>query len=208
VGLAETLTDAVMEEGLARDIPIVGTVVGLAKTGVQIKDRLFLKKIIVFLAELREIPTNKREEMISRIDKSGKYRIKIGEKLLYILDKCEDHQKAQLIAVLFKAFIEEEIDYSEYLKATKVIENAIFEDLEWFIQHDWEELSIEEAAEYINWGLFEIVPISLKIKEKREMTWTEGAEYEIEGGNLKAGITMIGEKIRKILKEATSTSKT
>jgi hypothetical protein len=207
VSLAESLTDAVMEEGVARDLPIVGMLVSLAKTGVHIKDRLFLKKIIFFLTELKEIPANKRQEMISRIDNSGKHRIKVGEKLLYILEKCEDHQKAQLIALLFKAFIEEKIDYSNFLKATKVIENSIVEDLEWFIQHDWEDISVEEAAEYINWCLFEIALISMKIKEKREMIWAEGAEYEIEGGELKARITFIGIKIREILKETATTNK-
>ena len=47
--------------------------------------------------EIKNISATKRRDMINKIDNSGKFRTKVGEKLLYIIDKCEDHEKSQII---------------------------------------------------------------------------------------------------------------
>ncbi len=181
VGLAETLTDALLEDGILKDIPVISTIVGLGKAGFKIRDRLFLKKIISFISELKEIPINKRNEIITKIDNSKQCRIKIGEKLLYIIDKCDDYEKSQLMGRLFKAFLEEKIDYDCFLRCSVVVDKAMPEDLMWFVNHDWELLNIEKSADYLNWGVFEIKPLGpMRLETK---------------------ITFIGKKLREVLKE-------
>jgi hypothetical protein len=86
ISLAEVFTDSLMENGIAKDIPIIGTVIGLGKTAVGVKESLFLKKVIYFISELSNIEASKRHEMIDKIDRSGKFRIMVGEKLLYIIE--------------------------------------------------------------------------------------------------------------------------
>ncbi|MDZ7740301.1 MAG: hypothetical protein U5Q03_00655 [Bacteroidota bacterium] len=56
VDLAEILVDSMINDGVFKDIPILGSIVGLGKTASTIKDTLFLKKIIHFLTELKGIP--------------------------------------------------------------------------------------------------------------------------------------------------------
>lgn len=51
--------------------------------------------------------TNQRQKMISDIDSSQKYKIQVGEKLLYIIDKCDDYTKSGIVSLIFKAYIEE-----------------------------------------------------------------------------------------------------
>lgn len=109
ISLAEVFTDSLLEDGTAKDIPIIGTVIGLGKTAIGIKESLFLKKVIYFISELKNVSAAKRHSMIEKIDASGKFRTKVGEKLLYIIDKCEDHEKSQIIARLFSAFLLENI---------------------------------------------------------------------------------------------------
>jgi hypothetical protein len=41
ISLAEVLADSLMEDGIAKQIPIIGTVVGLGKTAIGIKESLF-----------------------------------------------------------------------------------------------------------------------------------------------------------------------
>lgn len=202
VDLAETFTDALLQDGILKDIPIIGTLVGLGKTGLKIKDRLFLKKIIYFITELKDIPAEKRESIITKIDESKQYRIKIGEKLLYLIDKSDDHEKSQLVGRLFKAFLEEKIDYDSFLRCSLIVEKAMVEDLEWFIEKDWEKLTIEESGDYINWGVFEITPLSIDLKENRAYQY-EGEErtYEISGGEIKTEITFIGKTLRLALRK-------
>ncbi|MBE7630491.1 hypothetical protein [Tenacibaculum piscium] len=203
VGIAETLTDSILEDGILKDIPVISTIVGLGKVGFKIKDRLFLKKIITFISELNEISIEKRNEIISKIDESKQFRIKIGEKLLYIIDKCDDHEKSQLIGRLFKDFLEEKIDYDSFLRCSVVVDKAMPEDLMWFVNHDWEKLSIEESGDYLNWGIFEISPLSININETFDHSshYEQKSNYEVEGGELRTEITFIGRKLREALKE-------
>lgn len=202
VDLAEIFIDAFQEDGIIKDIPIIGTLIGLGKTGMRIRDRLFLKKIIYFLSELKEISSKEREAIITKIDSSKSYKTKVGEKLIYIIDKCDDHEKSQLIGKLFKAFLEEKIDYDSFLRCSLVIQRAMIDDLEWFVEHDWEKLTIEESADYLNWGVFEITPLSLNLKQKQNYDYREDQEkyYELEGGEIQTEITFIGKQIREALR--------
>ncbi|HED36968.1 MAG TPA: hypothetical protein ENI76_01780 [Ignavibacteria bacterium] len=101
VGLAEVVIDRLIDDGVTKDIPIIGTIVGVGKVALGIREGLFLKKIIYFITELKDIPASKRRKMVDEIDSSLRYRIKVGEKLLYIIEKCEDHEKSKIIARLF-----------------------------------------------------------------------------------------------------------
>jgi hypothetical protein len=92
-GLAEVVLDSLIDDGIAKDIPIISTVVGLGKVALGIKERLFLKKIIYSISELKSIPPKKRKYFVDKINSSGKFRAGVGEKLLFIIDRCEDHEK-------------------------------------------------------------------------------------------------------------------
>lgn len=203
VDLAEDLIDSTIQDGVLKDIPILGSLVGLGKTAARVKDVLFLKKVLYFINEVKDIPFTEREKVISEIDNSEKYRLKIGEKLLYILDKADDHEKTLLVGKLFRAFLKQEVNYDTFLRGSVIIDKAIIEDLNWFIENDWEKLSIEEAAEFINWGLFELEPLNIKVKEagyEHASQWEQKANFAIEGGQLSATITSVGRKLRQHLK--------
>ena len=203
VDIAETLLDSTLQDGILKDVPILGSIIGVGKTAAKVKDVLFLKKVLSFINEVKDIPAKEREKIISEIDSSEKFRLKIGEKLLYILDKSDDHEKTQLVGKLFKAFLKQEIDYDAFLRGSAVIDKSIIEDLNWFIKHDWEKLTIEEAGEYIYWGLFEIEPLKIKVKEAgydHISQWEQKTNYSIEGGDLTATITWVGKKLRQYLR--------
>lgn len=201
--LAETFSDALLNEGLLKEIPILGTLLGIGKAGFKIRDRLFLKKLLYFLAEINSISQADREKLITEIDSSQEYRTKVGEKLLYIIEKCEDHEKSQTMGRLFRAFLDKKIDYDSFLRCSIIVQRAMLDDLEWFVQHDWEQLSIEESADYLNWGVVEIVPLKIDLKQRTNYDYWDNDQhtYELEGGEIKTEITFIGKKIREALKQ-------
>lgn len=217
ISLAEVFTDSLMEEGIAKDIPIIGTIIGLGKTTISIKESLFLKKIIYFISELKNISATKRHEIIDKIDKSGKFRTKVGEKLLYIIDKCDDHEKSQIIARLFSAFLLETISYDEFLRASHIVAQLIHEDLKWFVDDGPEKLReknhgysdqedghfrIYEVENLATSDLFEIISPEVTVRDQDD--WKVGAEggdkYIVEGSELTVYVSNIGQKIRDILK--------
>ena len=197
---AEIGIDAFLKDGLLKDIPILGSVIGLAKAGNDVRNFLFAKKVASFLYQLREIPTEQRISMISKIEEDEKFKVKIGEKLLYIIEKCEDHEKVTLVAKMFCAFLRKEIGYSDFLKASKVIDSAFAGDLDIFIKLDQTYMSLEESGEWVIWGLFEISAKRQKIELTKEVTYGDDAEYQLHGEALEAKLSDIGKIIRKTLR--------
>lgn len=189
-GLAEVVVDRLIDEGIAKDIPIIGTVVGLGKIALGIKERLFLKKIIYFISELKNISPKNRKHLVDKINSSGKFRVDVGEKLLFIIDRCEDHEKAQYIARMFAAFICEKISYEDFLRSASIIDRIMLEDLIWFVSEDDGCFVYEEMDDLINSGLFNI-----SVVDQRQYDLKLPTEYKLE-----ADISNVGMKIRDVLK--------
>ena len=53
ISLAEVFTDSLMEEGIAKDIPIIGTIIGFGKTTISIKKAYSLKKLYTLSLSLK-----------------------------------------------------------------------------------------------------------------------------------------------------------
>jgi hypothetical protein len=140
IELAETFTDNLLNEGLLKDIPLLGTIIGLANAWFNLSERLLVKKLIYFLSKLQDISAEKRKNMINTIEKSSKYKINIGEKLIYIVDKCDDHTMAEYVAELFTSFLNNKISYSDFLRGSAIIQKLFIQDLEQFINTNIGEL--------------------------------------------------------------------
>lgn len=209
VDISEILVDNLLEDGILKDIPIIGTILKLGKFSLNLKDHLFIKKIIYFISELKEVSPKKRNEIISKIDNSEEYRTKIGEKLLFIIDKCEDRIESEYVAKFFKAFLNEEIYYSDFLRCTYILQNIFIEDFEYFINHNPPE---KKSFEMFNWSLYpneadiNLINAGLLGKEISEISirdqddWKSSEKYVVEGGKEYIYITDIGNTIRKILR--------
>ena len=191
IGLAEVAVDQVIDNGVLKEIPILGSIYGFGKAALKIREILFLKKMIYFLSEIKDIPPYKRKQMVEKINTSEKFRAKVGEKLLFIIDRCDDHEKSKIIAKLFKAFINETIDYNDFLRSSSIIDRIMVEDLYWFLDQDIEGLMLNELDDIISTGLF-----TFMVEDQRDRDLKLPSRYE-----LRAYVSDIGSKIRKVLKE-------
>lgn len=195
---SEAMLDSIMSDGLAKDIPIIGSIVGTGKVFLGLRERLFLKKIICFLSELKKISPKKRKEMVEKIDTSKKFKIKVGEKLIYIIEKCDDHEKSNVIAKLFSAFINETITYSEFLKSARIVDHTSTEDLADFVNSNWTRITIEEAGNFTFTGLANIESPSISVEDQNDRK--ESGKYIVHGDELNVYVTDLGLKIRQVLK--------
>lgn len=196
--IVEAIIDSTLDDGILKDIPIIGTIISLNKGVLSLQDRIFSKKILAFISQLKDIPQKQRNEAIDKIENSSKEKIKVGEKILYLIDKSDDHVKAQMIGILFSEYIKGNIDYNEFKRCSEIINKAFLDDLLWFIDSDLVELSLEESKELIPSGLFEL-PFELRIKDVRN---TE--EFMFDGFVIKgfetSTISCFAKIIRKSLK--------
>ena len=197
--LAEVLLDSALDVGVAREIPIIGTVLALSRASLAIRDRLFLNKLLHFLRELAAVPYEQREEMIRKVNESPRSRVRVGEKLLYLIERCEDHQTSQILAVLFKAFVQERISYDEFLRLAHAVDRVLLADLIQFLNEDWDSSSEESAIAFLPSGLVELVPMCIRVEDQREPDCYD-EKYIVEGGELEVSVSAVGKKLRELLR--------
>lgn len=125
----EIAIDGFLDDGVLKDIPILGTAISLVTFGNSVNKKLFIKKIYKFLFQLRDIPVEKRTEIIDRLNRSEKYQSKVGETIFEILEKIESEGKPEIIGRLFAATLDERISYIDFLRLTHIIKNQFYYDL-------------------------------------------------------------------------------
>lgn len=158
--LGEVAIDAVMDDGVLRDVPILSTVVGVGKCIRNVSDVLFAKKLITFLFELKDVDMQQREEAIAKWEKDAKYRIRVGETLLNMINRCDDTQKAKWLSQLFYELVLKRGWNDMFMRAEKVLSSLSVMDVYAFLaqpKDKYKELSIDETEWFANSGLYMMI---------------------------------------------------
>jgi hypothetical protein len=127
--VGEIIIDDSLTEGVYKDIPIIGSIIKLYKSGVGIKGYVFVKKLNKFLTSLKDIPTKQREDFINKMNNDLKFKEKIGESLILILDRLDSLDKPDYIAKAFKAYMKERINFESFQRISSAIDRCFLPDL-------------------------------------------------------------------------------
>ncbi|GHW99625.1 hypothetical protein VCSRO2_2442 [Vibrio cholerae] len=197
IDLGEVGIDAILEGGVLRDIPILSTIVSSINVIGSVRDALFTKKLISFLSELSDVSVEQRRNMIESIDNSNDYKIKVGEKLIYIIEKAEDHYASKIIAIFFSEFLSGKITYNQFLKISRIIDSMFIDDFLEFASDSSEPIDFYSDNTFINTGLVDVYfePVVVTDGDK----YNEYDKYVTSGG-ASLYITRIGEIVRSVLK--------
>lgn len=176
--IVEKVMDTAMDDGLLKDIPVLSTLIGVGKVVSTVQDRLFAKKLLTFLYELHTVSEDQRVEQIIKLEDDEKYSTKVGEKILHIIDKCDDLDKSRLVGRLFKAYLESHISYDDFLSCVSSIERTPLPELLAFIKDKSDGLDTEgEGSSFVSYGLMEIRFQAPKVKIKRESPYDYQDKY-------------------------------
>jgi hypothetical protein len=127
--IGEITLDSFLEDGVIKDLPVIGTVVRLGKTLHSIRDFFFVKKVWAFLKGVNEIPYKQRKAFVDKLKKDEKYEHRAGETITMLLDRYDNLQKPSFMAKLLGAYAQGEIDFSEFLRLSTAIDRAFIDDL-------------------------------------------------------------------------------
>lgn len=130
--ISEFALDAVTNDGLLKDFPIVSTVVSIYKIGRTIRERSYIKKLMAFLVEINKgnIDDEKRRKYVGRITKNKRTIQRELEYILTLLDRYISEQKAIYCARLFLAYIYEKIDWNLFCQFSEVLDRLLPGDME------------------------------------------------------------------------------
>lgn len=129
--LAEIAIDSVLEDGVLKEVPIVGAFIALYKTGVAVRDRQYFKKLIQFLTEFNKTNEQARLKFIAEEMVEAEQREKFGETMLSLIDKADDSRKFELYAKVFERLFMNKCNYDEAVRICIMIERSFFSDLQY-----------------------------------------------------------------------------
>jgi hypothetical protein len=124
---AELGLDGILDDGIIKDIPILRTAVSLAKIGLNIRDRIYAKKIIGFIAQIADTTQEQRDRFVR--EHCGNVK-RFEEAVFLILEQADRFEKPQLIGKVFKACILKNIEYQDALTLSSIVNKALWQDLE------------------------------------------------------------------------------
>ena len=127
--VAEIALDSALDSGILKDIPVFGWVAKGFGTVFHVRERVFLKKIALFLSSLRRISEEDREEFKQSIERKPKEKLRIGENLVLLLERQEDFDKAYFLGICFAAYVKNEISYDTFHQLAYSIDRAYVGDL-------------------------------------------------------------------------------
>ncbi len=133
--IAEVGLDAFLDEGIVKELPVIKTVVSFFRTGICLRDALFLKKVSIFLSDIGKIPQQKRDDFIKRLNSTHKQKRRVGNTLILILERLDDLDKPAILAKCFIAYLNEIVTFEEFRRLAIAIDRAYVSDLHDFLKH-------------------------------------------------------------------------
>ena len=153
--VGEAIIDTALDDGILKDIPILGSIVGVGKCIKNISDVLFTNKLIAFLTGLKDADAKERKAAILKWEDDAKYRIRVGETLLNMINRCDDTQKAKWLSKLFYELVLKQQNSELFMRAEKVLSVMSVMDVLSFLnlpQSSYGNLSLEKGEPYANSG--------------------------------------------------------
>jgi len=126
----EALIDVSLDDGLLKDLPLIGTLLAVGKVGFSIRDRLLFQKIGKFLNEVATLTWSERARAVCELAGTEGKQEKVGALLLDMLDKADMEEKPRLLGKLFVAMGRGEISSEDYLRMVTMINGVYIGDLQ------------------------------------------------------------------------------
>lgn len=123
--------DSFLNDGILKEIPIVSTIVGVLKIGKNVHDRNLLKQTLTFINEFNtnRVNEDKLEEYKVKIENNSKKCEEELGRVLLLLNNFIDREKSIMLAKLFKAYINQIINWNEFCEYTEIINRLFIQDI-------------------------------------------------------------------------------
>jgi hypothetical protein len=142
--------DSLFDEGIAKDIPIIRTIVNFAKVVHGVRDRLYLNKLLLFL---QKVADTSKLERVKFIEENCKDKQHFEQNILLIIEQADRMEKAALIGKVFKACILGQITYKDVVMLSSMINKAMWSDLEKMLKNNY---TYDSRTRLFNCGLLSI----------------------------------------------------
>ncbi len=183
--IIEKVLDNQISDELLKEVPIVKTLVGIRSIYNTYTDRIFIKKAMSVLLELRDINWKQRVELTKELDDKDSSGT---EKILMAIDRLETIKKCKIFGHLCKLKALDKIDAEGFSRLTKLIQDAYLDDLELIIyfvsQKEKKKWRIYEEEYYPLISLGLIYQVQSEPKPKEKVQPHNEYDHKFKGGEI------------------------
>lgn len=122
--------DTFFKEGVAKEIPILGSMLSIIRAISATRNELFLKKIMRFMSQYDSVDQTSKNLLIDRFKDDSNYRKNIGETVFTALERFDQISKADAYGLLFVAYIKQKCTHREFLHYTTVIQAINWDNID------------------------------------------------------------------------------
>ena len=139
--LAEVGLDAVMDDGVLKEIPLLSTVAGIYKIGHTIKERHTIKQLALFVTELNKgcVDKNKTNRILEKLNGNQQQSKQEIEYILVVLDSYLEYEKPKMLAKLYMAYLEQRIDWTQFSMYAALLKTLLLQDIKLLASHNFKE---------------------------------------------------------------------
>ena len=123
--------DSILKNDSLKEIPIIKTFISVGKITKNIRERNLIKNLAIFLNELNSGSIDK--EKLNKHKEELKQDRKKAEKelgrVLIILEQTIDNIKSSILGKLYKAYINQEIDWNLFIEFSEITNRLYVNDL-------------------------------------------------------------------------------
>ena len=199
VDYSEIFIDDFIQNEAIKEIPIIKSIVGVVKGGISISQFWFAKKLLAFIKEFNsgKIEETKLSSFKKKLNDDKKLGKKIAEKLMVFIDRNVEIKQTQIIANLFKAYVNQDISFEEFNNILITLSNLNPKSFNTFFELEKIDFSItEKNHKEIGQRNFEMEAlISNSGFATEPSSWFRGFSLTDDGAKLfKFGIRPLGKR--------------
>ena len=130
--ITEAGLDSITNDGFLTNIPLISTAVSLYKIGNSIRDRIYLKKLAVFINEFNRGIIDEEERLIhiQKYRANKKSMEKELEYIILLIDRYLDINKSKLLAKFYLCYLDEIISWDDFCVYADIIDKILITDLD------------------------------------------------------------------------------
>ena len=195
--LAEVGLDAILEEGVLKEVPILATAISIYKIGSSIAERHHLKQLVVFLNEINNgiVDESERIEYQQKFEENKKFRNQELEYIMVLLERYISYDKPQMLAKLFLAYLNNKITWIEFAKYAEIIDRLFYGDVQYLNNRV---LALVDSDDVAIDSVLRLLAVGLVAQKQTRVSDDGNGGISIDSGEGYA-ITPLGAKLMTIL---------
>lgn len=141
--------DLMLDEGVLKEVPIVKTILSICKIGLNIRDRFFTRKLLLFINGIKSKDYDEEKYKQFKDDlNDNAYKNKVTEKIILIIDYLREETKIDYLTNLFESLINQKISWNEFCRFSNLVdmlEEHDFKLLEFLGENPDAEIYLEDS---------------------------------------------------------------